>query len=344
VLAVSLFAPSTAAAARSEFFGIVQGPTLDSQDLEGLAGARVHTDRFVLTWGWVEPNQGSFRWGSMDNFVGRLARHGIRLVPSVWGNPDWVAGSSSTPPISGPQGVTAWRNFLKAAVARYGRGGSYWTTGYRQKYGAGATPLPIQSWQIWNEPNLKGFFAPQPSPGQYARLLAISHDAIRSQDPQARIVLAGMPRHGDISAWDFLKKLYAVGPAVKSNFDVVALHPYAPHLYQVREAIEKIRTVMRNHADQATPLWITEIAWGSAPPDGGLNKGLTGQASMLYRAYELIVGHRDGWNVRRLFWYHWRDPGQVEAHCSFCGSAGLLRHDRTHKPALVPFRHFTLAG
>src|SRR5213592_3795912 len=112
-LVLLLLAPSTAAAAtvRSEFFGVVQGP-LDVQDYQGLSDARVHTDRFVLKWGWVEPDPGTYSWGSMDRFVGALASHGVRLLPSVWGNPDWVAGSSSTPPIGGQQAELAWRSFL----------------------------------------------------------------------------------------------------------------------------------------------------------------------------------------------------------------------------------------
>ena len=81
----------------------------------------------------------------------------------------------------------AWQNFLKAAVARYGPGGTYWAPGgnYDQDYGTSAAPLPIKSWQIWNEPNLKKFFGPgstsQQTAKKYARLLAISHDAIKSQ-------------------------------------------------------------------------------------------------------------------------------------------------------------------
>ncbi len=58
-----------------------------------------------------------------------------------------------------------WQNFLKAAVARYGPTGRYWTTRYRQLYGASATPLPIQSWQVWNEPNLKKYFDPGQTTG-----------------------------------------------------------------------------------------------------------------------------------------------------------------------------------
>ena len=65
-------------------------------------------------------------------------------------------------------------------------------------------------WQIWNEPNLKKYFAPAPSPGQYARLLQISYPSIKQVDPKAQVVLGGMTGRGDVSAVDFLKKLYAV--------------------------------------------------------------------------------------------------------------------------------------
>ena len=128
-LLLSLFAASTASAARSEFFGIVQIATLDNQDMQDMQEARVRTNRFLFKWGWVQPvNGSSYEWDPPDQFIGRLAFHGIRVVPSVWGNPAWVAGSASTPPLGGAVAENAWRNFLKALVARYGPGGNYWTT------------------------------------------------------------------------------------------------------------------------------------------------------------------------------------------------------------------------
>ena len=342
VLGLSLLAPSTAAAARSEFFGIVQGPTLDGQDLQGMAAARVRTNRFVLTWGWVQPNQGSFDWGPADRFIGRLASRGIRVVPAVWGNPDWVYGSPAHPPLDGPLGVQAWRNFLKALVARYGPGGSYWATGYRQRYGADATPLPIQSWQIWNEPNLHKYFAPYPSAKTYARLLAISHDAIRSVDPQARIVLAGMPGHGDVKAWDFLNRLYSVA-GIKNKFDAAALHPYARDLDRQRQEIARFRAVMRNRLDQATPLWLTELGWGSAPPDSfGINKGLAGQAQMLSGSFKMVLSHRKRLErAAPLLVPLARSAGLPRGRVQLLRQLGALNYNRTPKPAYPAFRGFT---
>ncbi|MEK6326309.1 MAG: hypothetical protein AABM66_02135 [Actinomycetota bacterium] len=342
MLGLSLLAPTTAAAARSEFFGIAQGPTLDAHDFQGMAAAGVRTNRFVLKWGWVQPAKGSFHWGPSDQFIGALAARGIRVVPAVWGNPDWVYGSPARPPLDGPLGVRAWRDLLKALVARYGPGGSYWATGYRQRYGANATPLPIKSWQIWNEPNLHKYFAPHPSATAYARLLAISHDAIKSRDPQARIVLAGMPGYGDVNAWDFLNRLYSVA-GIKNKFDAAALHPYAHDLDRQRRQIARFRGVMVNRLDQATPLWLTELGWGSAPPDSfGINQGPTGQAQLLSGALKLVLSQRKAWNVERFFWFRWRDPPPSRnAGCSFCGSSGLLKYNRTPKPAYPTFTGFT---
>jgi hypothetical protein len=342
LVAVSLLAPSTAAAARSEFFGIVEGQALNLQDYDGMATARIRTQRHLLDWSTIQPSRGSFAWASVDQSVGRLASRGIRPAPFVWGNPGWVGGSRATPPLESTADRDAWRNFLKAAVARYGPGGSYWANGYRQQFGQNATPWPIQSWQIWNEPNLAKFFAPNPSAGKYAQLLRISHAAITSQDPQARIVLAGMVAYTDRKAWDFLDDLYGVGN-VKGSFDAAALHPYASDLSKVQNAFQQFRRVMNEHSDGQTPLWVTEIGWGSNPPDQfGINKGLEGQERLLRRSYQLILNNRRAWNVQRLFWYFWRDPASHEpGSCSFCSSAGLLRYDRTRKPAYHTFRGFT---
>ncbi len=222
----------------------------------------------MLKWRSVEPTQGSYDWGPRDWLVGALASRGIRPVPFVWGSPEWVNPFSARPPVDTASNVQAWRNFLKAAVARYGPGGSYWANGYRQRFGPDATPLPIRSWQIWNEPNLSKYFDPGQTVGhaaqKYARLLEISHDAIKSRDPQARIVLAGMPGYGDSTAWKFLDSLYRVSGARK-DFDAAALHPYARSLDQLDEQAEQFRAVMKSHGDRETPLWLTELAWGSGP-------------------------------------------------------------------------------
>jgi hypothetical protein len=331
-------APASAGVWRTEFFGIVQGPILDTPDMETMRSLRIQTDRFLLNWGWVEPKKGNYKWGPPDRFIGALASHGIRPAPSVWGNPSWVPGSSSTPPIGGTPSQQQWRGFLKALVKRYGPGGEYWGARYRNQYGASAKPLPITSWQIWNEPNLQKYFAPKPSPGQYARLLQISYPTIKQVDRKAQVALAGMTSRGTMTAVEFLKKLYAV-PGIKAYFDATALHPYMPSLDQVKKGIKQFRAVMAGRGDAATPIWISELAWGSDPPDAsGINKGPQGQAQLLTKAFKLVLANRQAWNVEHLFWYLLRDPVNPVASCSFCASSGILNPNRIRKPSFDAFK------
>jgi hypothetical protein len=333
---------SSAKAAPGGFYGIARGTTpLDAQDAQTMRRAGVRTIRFLLPWAAVQPAQGSFNWGAADRAVGQAAAKRIQPVPFVFGSPAWVASEPAHPPIDTASQIGAWRAFLGAAVRRYGPGGGYWKTTYRQQF-PGASPLPIRAWQIWNEPNLAHYFAPKPSATKYAGLLRISHNAIRAEDSKAKIVLAGMPGYGKPdTAWKFLNKLYG-RHGFKRDFDAVALHPYARNIDQLKLEINKVRRVMRKHGDGRGPLWLTELGWGSKPPDRfGLNKGLRGQKRMLSRSFGLIRHHRARWRVQRLFWFDWRDPpkGQPQP-CSFCSSAGLLEHNRHPKPAWRAYRRF----
>jgi Glycosyl hydrolase catalytic core len=331
---------ATATASQPTFFGIVQGIRLDQRDFQMMRSTGIKTDRFLLFWQSVQPQQGSFDWGPTDALVGAFASHGIRPFPTVSGNPGWVPGITARPPLDSPEAERAWQDFLQALVKRYGPDGTYWTHEYQQQY-PDATPMPIEAWQVWNEPNLSKYFAPQPSAPEYAHLVDISRKAIKSQDPKALIVLAGMPGNGDVNAWTFLDELYGQ-PGFAGNFDVAALHPYGRNIGEVATQTQKVRAAMDKNGGRATPLWITELGWGSGRPDRfGLSKGPVGQARLLTASFKLILNRRKAWNVQRLFWFDWRDPSSATAgKCSFCASAGLLNYDRTRKPAYYSFRRF----
>ena len=100
---------------------------------------------------------------------------------------------------------------------------------------------------------------------------------------------------------------------------------------------------MNENGDGAKPLWITELGWGSGPPDRfGFNKGTQRQAQLLTQAYSLLLRDRASWHLDRVYWFEWRDPPpSSDLSCSFCGSAGLLQNDRKPKPAYHAFTQFT---
>ncbi len=344
VTAILLISGSLGESSASEgnLYGIAKGAPLTETDLQRMSDTRVGAVRFLLSWPAIEAHRGAFSWTAPDQLIGGLASHGIQPIPFVYGSPRWLSPDPARPPIQSAASRAAWAAFLKAAVQRYGPGGTYWTTAYRQQYGSDARPVPITAWQIWNEPNLPHYYAPKPSPGGYAELLRVSSKAITQQDPGAQIVLAGMPGYGKPdTAWKFLGELYGER-GFKGAFDVVALHPYARTVGQLGSEVEALRKVMARHGDGRTPLWLTEIGWGSGPPNRfGLNKGLQGQSRLLSESFRLILSHEQDWHVGRLFWFDWRDPPKgAPVSCSFCSTAGLLENDGTAKPSWGAYRQF----
>jgi hypothetical protein len=339
-LAMTCAAP---ALANRAFFGVhSNAPRVSHRDLSRLDHGGVGTLRRLFYWPSLEPRRGKFAWATMDSVVGNLASRGIELLPVVYGSPRYVAKRPNVPPVGSAKRRKLFRQFLAAAVKRYGHHGTYWTnpTLYRRHH-PGKRARPVRAWQIWNEPNLAKFFAPRPSVPQYASLVRSAHAAIHGADRRATVVLAGMSGRGHPSDRKFLNRLYRVH-RIKTAFDAVAVNPYAPQVHQVAAKIKRIRGVMRRHGDGHTDLWITELGWGSHPPDRfGLNKGLKGQKRMLQRSFRLIIHHRRAWQVKRLVWFDFRDPPASHGGCSFCNSAGLLRHSGRPKPAWRAFKSFT---
>jgi hypothetical protein len=338
-------ASGTATAAPPEFYGIMKGHSFDRKDFIQLRSAGVTAVRFAINWYAVQPHGRSQNWGATDKLVGNLAAHGIRPVPFIYGSPHWVARRVNWPPVGSAQDVEAWHSFLTLAVDRYGPGGAYWSRPYARAH-PGAAPMPIQAWQIWNEPNLPKFFPKKGRARKYAKLIRISHSAITAADPGAKVVVAGMPGYVRTPAWAFLDRLYRVN-GIKQYFDATAVHPYSANIDQFRTILRNMRHVMAKHHDAGTALWLTELGWGSAQPSPRwpINKGPRGQKRMLQQAFRVVLHRKAAWHIGRLFWFDWRDPARGTGHyCSFCDSAGLLRHNHAPKPAYRAYKHFALAG
>ena len=337
---------SLASAAPRSFFAVVEGGPLQANDAATMAETGVTSYRFALRWSLREPNRNSFDWSRSDAVVAKLAFRGISAFPFLYGTPSWLAKHPDAPPLRGKK-KSAWVNFLKEAVRRYGPGGSYWSGGptspFQLQCLCTAEPKPIKAWQIWNEPNYVNYWQGKPSATGYAHLVKISHKAITSVDKRAKIVLAGLKptKHAKTSAWNFLASIYRV-PGIKAAFDATALHPYASNISVLRRAIQKVHAAQKRHRDAKTPLWLTELGWGSGDPSTShLNKGTQGQKRILKRSFRLILHNRKRWSIGRLFWFSWRDGGSfATGSCDFCESAGLLNADGSPKPSYSAYKGF----
>jgi hypothetical protein len=337
-------APATAAAhAPPSFFGVVsQQERLTESEIARMAEGRVGTLRVALPWMEIDPTPvpADYDWSRFDSVVVAAARNGIEVLPTIYTVPAWVSeiegcagppgGPCSITPPQTQLGLTAWRGFLGAAARRYGPGGLFWTLH------PGIARRPITTWQIWNEENSPGFFQPRPDVDRYAALLGAASEAIRGQDPDARILLGGLFRYplagrkGGIRATDYLRALYA-HPGIDAAFDGVAIHPYAARVRSVTRQVERMVRVVREAGDTQAGIWITEVGWASGGKRNPLNRGPRGQARRLTGAFDYFLHNRRRLGIKAVLWYAWRDVAPEDSRCKWCARSGLF-----HVGSLVP--------
>ena len=103
-------------------------------------------------------------------------------------------------------------------------------------------------------------------------------------------------------------------------------------------AARDMRRIMRAHHDATTPLYVTELGWGSASGPTRWQRGLWGQAEELSQAFEILSADRVRWGVAGAWWFTWADD---TGGCGFCHTAGLLTENRKAKPSWYRFNEWT---
>jgi hypothetical protein len=338
--------PVAAAKAPRRFAGVnfTFYPAVSSATAEQMARAGVRSVVFGLSWPAIEGAPGSYDWSASDQTVGDLAAAGIEPDPVLYGTPRWAldgpiatdTNANRVPPTRTPRARASWAAFVQAAVARYGANGAYWQGPYQSQH-PGAAPRPVHVWQPWSEANLATYYWPAPRVKSYAKLVKISHDAIVGTDRSARIAVGGLVCEAEYGCAKYLRGFYRQ-PGVKGDFDLVALHPYAPTVGSVLQGIRGARRAMKRAHDARTKVWVNEIGWGSAPNDHHLNKGPKGQARLLRSSFRRLARNRRRLRIWRIDWFDWRDPQTAQSGCSWCFSAGLLDAGGSPKPSFKAFK------
>lgn len=310
------------------FFGIVPQTPLTERDTNRMRAGGIESVRYPVIWRTIQhAPRSAFNWVGLDQEVTTTARAGLTLLPFLYGTPHWVAGKPTTLPVANAKQRRAWAAFLRAAVDRYGSRGTFWSE-HAPGSGDYVPRRPIHLWQIWNEENFF-YFALPASPGQYGELLKVSHRAIASADPHAKVLAGGLfgnprprPPRG-MKATDFLQRLYRVR-GVRAAFDGVDLHPYVANIPRLKQEVLSIRRVMIDAHDRRTGLYLTEFGWGSQPDPRrvAFEVGLRGQARELRQAYAYLIANRHRLNLKQAYWFTWKDAPGI---CNFCDSAGLFR-------------------
>ena len=186
----------------------------------------------------------------------------------------------------------------------------------------------IDAWEIGNEVNIDASYGwgAEPNVAAYKTLLCAAYTKIKSQDPSAIVVSAGLApvgRSSNVHQIDervFVQQLLDTGGG--ACLDVVGFHPYgygadydaAPDVissdptqncdqgFCFRSA-EKIYEVMQAHGAGDKKLWATEFGWITQPPDYCLS-----DPSWSGRAWQIVTDDKQASNLVGAYQYadaHW---------------------------------------
>ena len=222
---------------------LAQNNTLAKVRAAGIAWIRID-----INWSVIETSKGKFNYSEVDRVVNYSAANGLSIYASISFTPSWANGKKGkTYPASN---VADWKNFVSRTIARY-----------KNK---------IKYWGIWNEPNLKLFFALGKDKFVQQVLLPAAQ-TIRAADPAAFIVGPELSHKTETGTeWYFWMK-YILDNA-GNYFDIISHHIYEDHgvyyLYELLEAGDKfipaVKTIIEESGQGNKPFWITETGWNTS--------------------------------------------------------------------------------
>jgi polysaccharide biosynthesis protein PslG len=290
------------------------------RDLALLRQTGVRVLRVSFGWDGIEPERGRFDFSFWDAFVAETTAAGVRIIPYVAYTPSWAAtdGGATDYWRRPPRDLGAFRELMQVLATRYrGR---------------------IRSWEIWNEPDNPDFW--RGSVADYAALLTAGAGAVRSADPQAKVVFGGIAGHPQFAAEVLASP--PVGPLV----DVVNAHAYfetwngAP--------LESLPSYVASFAPAlgggARALWLAEVGYSDYRRGGVVSADVHArfayehtpafQAVQLVRTVSLALTRRE---VALLAWYEIRDsrPDAAVIGDDNNRHLGVTTSDGRPKPALA---------
>ena len=222
---------------------LVRNEVLAKVKAAGIAWIRIDID-----WSVIEASKGRFSYGEVDRVVNYASSNGLSIYASIGNTPGWANGKKGK---NYPAAHAAdWKSFVNRTITRY--------------------KSKVKYWGIWNEPNLRYFFAL--GKDKYVQqVLLPAVQTIRSADPAAFIVgpeLAHLTSPG--TEWYFWMK-YILDNA-GGYFDIISHHLYEDlgiyYMYELLENGDKLIPAVKKIVEESgqgnKPFWITETGWNTS--------------------------------------------------------------------------------
>ena len=233
------------------------------RQLAAIAATGVGVVREDAFWSRVEPQpprNGThhYNWTAPDAIASALARNGLRWYPILDYSTTWD-GTLSGPKgwKSAPADPTEFAAYAAAFAGRYGTGGSFWADN------PSLPMLPVQTYEVWNEPNLSDFWPEtRGAADRYGELLAATAPALRAADPAGRVVVGGLSPTG---LGEFLDEVEARQPGLIATMDAVGFHPYGTTFADTGARVRVLREWLDRNGAGEVPIEVTETGWATPP-------------------------------------------------------------------------------
>lgn len=300
----------------ASFYG---DPQVMAEDLAAMAEIGATWVRLDLDWSWVERTRGAPDWDATDTAIELAGDAGLRVLLLVAYTPGWARpeGTDDKTPPTDPADFAA---FAARAVERYGD--------------------EVAAWEVWNEPNVAGFWRPRPDPAAYAVLLAETTAAMREADPGVAVVSGGLAPASDTADGAELapeRFLAAVADAgALDDVDAVGVHPYSfPSLpdgdepWNLFGRLPALADIAVDGDGRRLPLWLTEYGFPTGDHPRAVAESVQAEGII-----EAITAANATPGLGPLFVYTDRDrSGEADA-----GGFGVRREDGDPKRAWLALR------
>lgn len=282
--------------------------------------------RMDLGWAHTERELGKYDFSAFDRLMKSLDEHKIRALFILdYGNrlynPGGGSGHPDTDAAHTPEFRRGYANWAAAAAKHFaGRG---------------------IIWEIWNEPNISGFWKPQPNVEHYSMLALEACKAIRAVAPNECII---GPATSTIDM-AFLEGCFKAG--LLNWWDAVSVHPYRQNAPETAsEEYRKLRALIDKYKPAGKTIPIISGEWGYSSAWNGYDE--ISQGKMLPRQWLTNLMN----DVPLSIWYDWHNDGEdaKEAEHNFGTVANKYFEGRAPiydpKPAYLAAKTFTgrLAG
>lgn len=229
---------------------------------------RPHPGPFI--WDKLQKDSGEYDWSFSDNYIKKSQSYNFNIVATIWPFANWdqkschslemcrgfgFEGRPPWPPVKLPTyrckpcDMTAYSNFVQDLVERYDGDGLNDMPGLK---------YPIKYWEVLNEPEIRTreltFF--NGTPDEYFQNLKTTYNAVKTADPEAKVLHAGMAGilKGSLDFWDPV-----FGKGAGNYFDIASIHSIDTDNEDL--FAKEMKDFLKSH-NLSKPIWITEAQYG----------------------------------------------------------------------------------